>query len=256
MGEAMRLEGRTILITGGTSGIGFELARRLLARKNTVLVTGRNEKRLSETATKLPGVKTFRCDVSEKADIAALFQRITGEFPALDILVNNAGIMRDVKITHDRSLDDVVEEIAIDLNGPIRMIQTFLPHLLEQQESAIVNVTSGLAFVPMPMSPIYSAAKAGLRAYTRSLRVQLAKSKVKVIEVAPPAADSDLYRRLAGDAPQSIKPMPVAVLADKIIAGLAAGEEEIAPGLAKALRLLGRLAPGFALKQMAKASGY
>lgn len=250
----MKLTGRTILITGGSSGIGFELARRLLDRANVVIVTGRDEEKLNEAKHQLVGVHTFRCDVAVEADIASLHEFTIHKFPALDVIINNAGIMREVELTQERPLDDVVREVDINLSGPIRMVQVFLPQLLAQPEAAIINVTSGLAFVPLPSAPVYSAAKAGLRAYTRSLRVQLANSNVRVIELAPPATDSDLYKKLAGDEPQSIKPMPLATLADKAIAGFVAGQLEIAPGLAKALRLMSRLAPGFALKQLAKAT--
>lgn len=252
----MILKGRTVLITGGTSGIGFEMARRLLALDNVVVVTGRSEARLEAAKQRLIGLHTIQCDVSIEADIQDLYDAVMSRFPKLDIIINNAGVMRDIKLTQEHSLNDLVQELDINLTGPIWIIQTFLPHLLKQADAAIINVTSGLAFVPMPLSPIYSAAKAGLRAYTRSLRVQLSKSQIRVIELAPPAADSDLYKRLADDGPQSIKPMPVDVLVDKAINAIKAGRLEIVPGMAKALLLLSRIAPVFALKQLSKASGY
>ncbi len=124
----MKLHQRTILITGGTSGIGFELARQLLARGNTVIVTGRNVQRLAEAQTQLPGVHGIVSDVSDPVAIVALHADVTARFPSLDVLVNNAGIMRNLDLTQPRSLEDVTSEIDINLRGPMQMVQQFLPH--------------------------------------------------------------------------------------------------------------------------------
>jgi Short-chain dehydrogenase involved in D-alanine esterification of lipoteichoic acid and wall teichoic acid (D-alanine transfer protein) len=169
----MRLSGRTILITGGSSGIGLELAGQLIEKGNTVIVTGRNAQALETARAHLPGLETLRSDVSEAADITALHDTVASRFPGLDTLVNNAGIMRILKLDEDRALDDLTAEIDINLNGTMRMVQQFLPLLRRQKDGLIVNVSSGLAFVPFPISPAYSAAKAGVHAYTRCLRVQL-----------------------------------------------------------------------------------
>jgi len=252
----MKVTGRTVLVTGGTSGIGLELARRFLAKGNVVIVTGRNEDKLAAAERELPGVHAIRCDVGDPADIARLHERVMREFPTLDIIVNNAGIMRNIKLREERSLDDIAREVDIDLSGPIRMVQQFLPHLLGRPEATIVNVTSGLAFVPFPAAPIYSAAKAGFHAYTRALRVQLANSDVRVIELAPPGTDTGLFRDEFSQEMNGAKPMALGTLADKAIAGIEAGRSDIRPGLSTALKLLSRIAPDFALRQLAKASGY
>lgn len=250
----MKLSGRTVLVTGGTSGIGMELARRLLEGGNVVIITGRDEAKLRAAETEVQGVHAIRCDVGNPAEIAELHDRVVRDFPMLDTLVNNAGVMRNIKLAAKRSLEDVGREIDIDLHGPIRMVQQFLPHLLTHSDAAIVNVTSGLAFLPFPAAPIYSAAKAGLRAYTRALRIQLEGTSVRVIEVAPPATGTRLFHEEFAEETKSMKPMPVGTLADKVMAGIAAGKTEIRPGLSNALKLISRVAPELALRQIAKMS--
>ncbi|MBX8511370.1 SDR family NAD(P)-dependent oxidoreductase [Pseudomonas cichorii] len=252
----MNLSGKTILITGGTSGIGLELARRFLAMGNTVIVTGRDAERIRSVQRTLPGVHAIRSDVSQPSDIVKLHEHLMQEYPTLDVLVNNAGIMRNIKLHDVRSLEDIAEEIEIDLNGPIRMVQQFLPHLLSRPEAMIVNVTSGLAFVPFPASPVYSAAKAGLRAYTRALRVQVKGSSLRVVEIAPPGTDTPLLHNIHDGIDAKGPPaMPLDKLADEAIAGIAAGKTEIQPGMSRMLYVLSRLAPEFGLKQLTKASG-
>jgi uncharacterized oxidoreductase len=134
------------------------------------------------------------------------------------------------------------------------MVQQFLPQLLAQNDAAIVNVTSGLAFVPFPVAPIYSAAKAGLHAYTRVLRVQLQKTSVRVIELAPPGTDTHLFHGEFQQETKGMKPMPLATLADKAIAGIVADKSEIRPGLSNVLKVMSRVAPEFGLRQLAKAT--
>ena len=158
----MKLTGRTVLITGGSSGIGQELAKQLLQRGNTVIVTGRNPERLDATARALPGVQVLTSDVSNPEDIVRLYESVTRRFPALDTLVNNAGIMRNLNLNLPRDLHDICREIEINLCGPIRMVQQFLPHLQSRPNALIVNVSSGLAFVPLPIAPIYCATKAAM----------------------------------------------------------------------------------------------
>ena len=166
----MKLKGRTILITGGASGIGFELARQLLQQGNTVLITGRDQAKLNEAKLQLTGVHVFRSDAGKPDEIEALRKQVIAEFPACDTLFNNAGIMRNINLNQPRALGDLTREIDINLNGPIQMVQEFLPHLKSRKDALIVNISSGLAFIPFPLSPIYSAAKAGVRAYTRCSR--------------------------------------------------------------------------------------
>ncbi|HTI93939.1 MAG TPA: SDR family NAD(P)-dependent oxidoreductase, partial [Puia sp.] len=207
----MELRNNTILITGGTSGFGLEFAAQLQKLGNTILITGRNQSRLDETKKLLPGIHTFQSDVSDPQAIEALYRQVTQQFPDLNILINNAGEMRRI-ILQDAAattvtaasaattgLSDITREIDINLSGPIRMIQQFLPHLRKKASAAIVNVTSGLALVPLPLAPVYGATKSGLRSYTQSLRAQLKHTPVKVFELVAPGARTPLNDKFAGD---------------------------------------------------------
>ena len=248
----MKLSQRTILITGGTSGIGLELAKQLLARGNTVVVTGRDQEKLDAARRAVPGVHTVQSDVSDPAAITALHTRVVAEFPALDTLVNNAGIMRNLSLHQNRDLADVTREIETNLCGPVRMVQQFLPHLKTRSGALIVNVSSGLAFVPMLAAPVYSATKAALHSFSQSLRGQLADTGVTVVELAPPGVETPLFRTEFEAETKGQKAMPVSELAQKAIAGIEAGKLEVRPGQSNMLKLLSRLAPDFAFKTLTR----
>jgi uncharacterized oxidoreductase len=251
----MNMSGNTILITGGSSGIGLELARQLCAQ-NTVIITGRNQEKLDAATAALGGIHTYRSDASEPKDIESLHSAVTKEFPSLNVLINNAGIMRKINLRDGvADLADINREIEINLSGPIRMVKQFLPHLERQQSAAIVNVTSGLAFVPFPISPLYSAAKAGLHAFTQALRIQMRNSAVSVFELAPPGTETPLFR---GDFDVtdlgSVKGMEVARLSRLAIQAMSKDKLEIRPGQSNILKLLSRVAPQLALNLLAKAN--
>jgi len=248
----MNLRNRTVLITGGTSGIGLELAKQLQERGNTVIVTGRDQQKLDATKRLLPGVHTFKSDVSDPTAIVALHDSVLVQFPALDTLINNAGIMRNLNLNLSRNLQDVTREIDINLSGPVRMIQQFLPHLKACKSALVVNVSSGLAFIPMPISPVYCATKAAFHSYTQSLRAQLGGTGVRVIELAPPGVETPLFRGEFAQEMKGQKAMDVKVLASKAIAGIEAGELEIRPGLSNVLKIMSRIAPQLVFNQMAK----
>ena len=248
----MKLRGKTVLITGGTSGIGQEMARQLLDRDNTVIITGRNPEKLAATARDLPGVHTAQSDVNNTLSIVELHKDVLTRFPALDALVNNAGIMRNLNLEQNRSLDDVTREIDTNLSGPVRMIQQFLPHLTTSRDSLIVNVSSGLAFVPMAISPVYCATKAAMHSFTQSLRAQLAGTGVTVVELAPPGVDTPLFRGEFEEEMKGRKAMDVAVLVRRAIEGIEAGRLEIRPGISNVLKAMSRIAPDFMFKQMVK----
>jgi uncharacterized oxidoreductase len=186
----VQLSGNTILMTGGTSGIGLELATRLVALDNTVIVTGRSRSKLDAAREKLSTIHAIQSDVGDPAAIVALCDNVTKRFPALNILINNAGIMRKTNLHASASdLKDLTREIEINLDGPIRMTAQFLPQLKAQNRAAIVNVSSGLAFVPLAISPIYCAAKAAIHSFTQSLRLQLKHTNIAVFELAPPITE-------------------------------------------------------------------
>ena len=187
----MKTSGNTILVTGGGSGIGREMARWWHAHGNTVIVAGRNAANLEETTGGAEGFHAMTFDASDAADIVRFAAEVVTRFPALNVLVNNAGVMRYEDVTTARDLADAEDTIATNLLGPIRLIDALVDHLKLQDGAAIINVTSGLAFVPMPKTATYSATKAALHSYTVSLRAKLAGS-VEVIEIAPPAVRTEL----------------------------------------------------------------
>jgi uncharacterized oxidoreductase len=248
----MKLHDRTILITGGTSGIGLELASQLVKRKNTVIVTGRALAALDAARNKVPGLQTVQSDVSDPGAVVSLYKQVVAQFPRLDVLVNNAGIMRKINLhAFGTDLEDITQEVNINLSGPIRMVMQFLSHLKTQPEAAIVNVSSGLAFNPSPIAPIYGATKAAVHSFTQSLRVQLKNTKIKVFELAPPPVDTPLNYKFVEEL-KGARLMNVEKLVDTAIAGIEKDRLEIRPGLANVLMIMSRLAPGFMLKQLSK----
>jgi uncharacterized oxidoreductase len=182
----MKTSGNTILVTGGGTGIGRALAHAWHDAGNVVIVTGRTLASLEETVAGREGLHAMVLDVTDPAAIAAFAAQVVARFPALNVLVNNAGIMRYEEIGTARDLGDAQAMITTNLLGPIRMTDALVDHLAGQADAAIVNVSSGLAFVPLVIAPTYNATKAALHSYTQSLRVALA-GKVEVIELAPPA---------------------------------------------------------------------
>lgn len=245
----MRLTGNTILITGGTSGIGYELAVQLSGLGNTVIITGRDQSKLDNIRREHPDLIALQSDVSDPVAIAQLQNRVTREYPKLNMLVNNAGVMRKINL-QDRGadLEDLSREIDINLTGPVRMVKQFLPHLRAQPASAIVNVSSGIAFVPFPISPIYSATKAGVHAFTKALRVQLKNTNIRVFELAPPSTQTALQDAFSATDVKASANMAVKVLAKKAIEGLRRDRLEIRPGTSNVLNWMSRIAPTFALK--------
>ena len=249
----MKLTGHTVLITGGTSGIGLELAHQLDAMGNTVIVTGRDAGRLAAMGQAHPKIHAVESDVSDPSAIVALHTMVLQRFPALNILINNAGIMRRLNLhaLADEDVTNVTREVSINLLGPIQMIQIFLPHLKAQKVAAIVNVSSALAFAPYPLSPVYAASKAALHSYTQSLRVQMAGTRLRVIELAPPAIATPLNDVFSKQEVDPRMLMDAAKLVRAAIAGIERGSLEITPGLSALLRFLGRWAPGL-IQQMFK----
>ena len=248
----MELKNNTILITGGASGLGLEFAKQLLELGNTVIVTGRDAKKLEQVKSKYPKINTLQSDVSDSKAIEALYSTVVSHFPRLNILVNNAGEMRRINLNDEaNNVYNIAQEIEINLSGPVRMIQQFLPQLKKQKTAAIINVTSGLALIPFPISPVYGATKSGLRSYTKSLRVQLKKTSVKVFELLPPGAKTSLNDKFKSDVnPKSL--MDVDKLIAVAIRGLRKDKYEIYPGNAAVIKVMSRLAPNLIFSQMAK----
>jgi len=250
----MKMTGNTILITGGTSGIGLELATQLSKRNNTVIVTGRNPATLSEIRKSLPSIHTYQSDVSDPTAIPLLYQNVTQDFPTLNVVINNAGIMRMLSLSGKNGLQDIGQEIEINMLGPVRIVEQFLPYLKTKQDAAIVNVSSGLAFIPLATAPVYCATKAGIHSYTQSLRVQLQGTSVKVFELAPPPTSTPLMDNFGSDTfnGSSQGVMKVDKMVSVAIKGLESDTYEIRPGVSNVLKLMSRLAPHFMLGQLSK----
>lgn len=188
----MKVSGNTILVTGGTSGIGLGLAQRFHAAGNRVIIAGRREELLSSITAEHPGMASVVLDVTDPASIADCFRAVTTQHAALNVLINNAGIMLPEDLTDPAHLEVAEDTVATNLLGPIRLLNAFVPFLLQRPAAAVMNVSSGLGFVPLPATPTYSATKAAIHAFTQSLRVQLAGADVQVLELVPPAVRTDL----------------------------------------------------------------
>jgi len=183
----MKLSGNTILITGGGSGIGRGLAEAFHALGNQVVIAGRRAQALVETTAANPGMKSLTLDVEDPAAIRAFAARVAAEYPTLNVLFNNAGIMRAEKLLAQQDdLEDAEAIVATNLLGPIRLTAALLPLLRKQAHSTILNVSSGLAFVPLALTPTYCATKAAIHSYTLCLRQQLRGTTTEVLELIPP----------------------------------------------------------------------
>ena len=188
----MKISGNTILITGGGSGIGRGLAEQFLAKGNEVIIAGRREEVLEKTAAANPGMKYLTLDIEDPAAIQAFGEKVAAEYPALNVLINNAGIMRPENVLGEQNLADAEAIVTTNLLGPIRLTAALWPLLRKQKDSAVINVSSGLAFVPLAMTPTYCATKAAIHSYTCSLRYQLKDTTTEVLEIIPPYVQTDL----------------------------------------------------------------
>jgi len=248
----MNLTGRTILITGGSSGIGLAFALKFAELGNEVIVTGRRQTVLDEVKAKHPKLHTIQSDAADLAQIAALAARMKSDFPKLDVLMNNAGVMLHKNLTAPATNPaGLMAETNINVGGVIWTTSAFID-ILTANKGTVINTSSALAFVPMPSAPIYSASKAAIHSYTQSLRFQLEKTGVEVIELMPPAVKTDLAADIAeGDV---FALMTTDDLVKQSFAYLKAGALEIRPGQARLLAFMRRLAPDFINGKVWKAS--
>ena len=195
----MKTTNNTVLISGGSAGIGLEIAKLFSANGNKVIITGRDKNRLDKALAILPGVTGIVSDISKKEDTEALVERLKVDFPELNIVINNAGraILYDIT-TSDNAFENAEDEMLTNFLSVIRLNEKLLPLLKEKDDAAIVNVSSIVAFVPGSLIT-YSASKAALHSYTQSLRIALARtSKVKVYELMPPLVDTEFSAIING----------------------------------------------------------
>ena len=236
----MKLSGKTALVTGGTDGIGRQIARQLRGKGASVIVSGRDPGRLAEARAE--GFETVGADLSTPAGVDALVAAMDGR--PLDILVNNAGMGATYQVGDEIIVEGVEPCLFLNLQAPIQLITRLLPGLRERPEAMIVNVTSGLAIAPRASGPIYCATKAGLRSFTMALRAQLAKTRVHVLEVLPPVVET---RMTEGNRHRK---MPASACARQIIAAMERDRDEANVGMTKMLRLVESVSPALARRIM------
>lgn len=189
----MKTGGNTVLITGGASGIGYALAEFFLEAGSEVIITGRRKDKLAEARKNHPELNMMACDISLEDERTDLIEWIASDFKSLNILVNNAGIQQDLDFTANVSdFHSVESEININLTAAIIMSGLCIPLIRDKEDAAIINVSSGLGFIPSARAPVYSATKAGIHAFSMALRYQLMKTGIKVFEIVPPYVDTEL----------------------------------------------------------------
>jgi len=233
----LNIDRNIVLITGGATGIGLALAEKFVGAGSEVIVCGRRKSRLQKAKHKLPAIHIRQCDVSVESERQDLLHWAITHFPHINMLVNNAGIQRQIDFASPAASRPTLakdDEVNINLSAPIRLCALFTPKLMKRQKAAIINISSGLAFVPIATMPIYCATKAAIHSFTISLRHQLKDTPIRVFEAAPPTTDTELDRDFAGEqeAYRGISPKEVAAA---IIEGIKADKEEITIGEAQEL---------------------
>jgi uncharacterized oxidoreductase len=239
----MKTSGNVVLITGGATGIGVALAEELINAGNEVIIYGRRESKLSEAKQKLPSIHTMACDLSKREGRETLYKHMESKFPDTNILVNNAGIQRIIDFKKGREeLLKEDDEILINLVAPIELSAYFIPSFMKKDNSAIINISSGLGFIPIVLFPVYCATKAAMHSFSTTLRHQLRNTSVKVFEIIPPTTDTELDKgmRAKRGAPKGITVQEVAKASLKAIAQ---DEFESAIGEAQNLRTASRNNP-------------
>ncbi len=209
----MKMSGNTILITGGGTGIGRALAESFHAAGNQVIIAGRRQQALDATSAANPGMKSLVLDIENPASIRSSADQLLKDFPSLNAVIHNAGIMRPENL-RECAVDNAEAMITTNLLGPIRLTAALLPHLLKQPNATIMTVSSGLAFLPLSITPTYCATKAAIHSYTESLRYQLKDTQVQVIELIPPYVQTEL---MGSHQAQDPRAMPLAEFISEVM---------------------------------------
>jgi uncharacterized oxidoreductase len=240
----MRKSGNTILITGGAIGIGLALAEAFLRKGNEVIICGRRKDKLDQAKDKFSQLQTIKCDVADPEDRKRLYNLVVRNHKDFNILINNAGIQKEIDFKKGTTdLQGGENEININLQAPVHLSALFVPHLMAQKEAAIVNISSGLAFIPIAIMPVYCATKAAMHSFSLSLRYQLRDTSIKVFEIIPPTTDTELdrgARQKRGQTDRGIKPE---IVAEATIKAMDKDDFEVAVGQAQFLRTSSRKEP-------------
>jgi uncharacterized oxidoreductase len=229
----MKITGNTIFVTGGGSGIGRALAEALHAVGNQVIISGRRQGHLDDVTSANSGMKSKVLNVEDPASISQVAQELIAEYPQLNVLINNAGIMKMDHADGVMEEDVLVSTVTTNLMGPVRMTSALMEQLKSQPAAAVIHVTSGLAFVPMAMTAVYSATKAALHSYAMSQRFKLRDTNVEVLELAPPYVQTELMGNQQATDPRA---MPLKDFIDETMEKLATSHSEILVDRVKMLR--------------------
>lgn len=241
----MKTQNNTILITGGSTGIGFGLARKFSVLGNKVIITGRIEEKLKQATENLKDVSYIKCDQSKQSDLDDLLLKIQNDFPEVNVLINNAGVQYNYSLLEEAPPFDRIEnEINTNLQGVIKLSSMFIPLLADKKESAIVNVSSALAFVPKQSAPVYCATKAGVHSFTQVLRYQLEEINIKVFELIPSLVETEMTKGRGKDK------ITVDVLVEEFVSSFAKNVYEVNIGKVKMLRTFYRIIPDIISKKM------
>jgi uncharacterized oxidoreductase len=242
----MRLEGKRILVTGGSSGIGLELARRL-SGGNQVVIGGRDMEKLDQARAETPALRTLRLDVKSEDEARRAIDWTTSELGGLDLLVNNAGLLRGYALSSPEAEANALEDVQVNIVGAVRMTRLALPPLEASDDGAVMVTSSAVALAAVPGFTVYAATKAAVHSFARSLRAELSPRGIRVIEVLPPVVDTGPMSGV--DVPK----MPPAAVADAIVAGVQRDREEIRIGRIRQLAVLARFMPGVADRLVTRA---
>lgn len=242
----MILKNNTVLITGGSSGIGLQLSKALIQKGNNVIICGKSEEKLQNAKESEPALITYQCDISDSKECTKFADWIKENHPQVNILVNNAAIVNKIDfLKEEKSIEMAEQEYRTNLIAPIRLIKYLFDTINSNEFPAIVNVTTGLIYAPRAIYPFYNSAKSALHSFTQTLRLNLKKERTQIIEVMFPAVDTPWHK---GNPPKIAIPVENAV--NEMLKGLEKGKLEIRIKGANFLYLMSRLAPNFALKKV------
>ena len=240
----MKTQGNTVLITGGATGIGFSLAEAFVKAGNEVVICGRREAKLREAKSKLPQVHVTVCDLSKEDKRRSLYEWVSSNFNEVNTLVNNAGIQRMIDLKKGiNELSAGGDEIEVNLKACVHLSALFIPSFLKKKEAVIINVSSGLCFVPIAIMPVYCATKAAIHSFTQSLRHQLRDTSIRVFEVIPPTVDTELDKGARAQRGQEDRGIPPIEVAKATMKALESNQYEVLVGTAENLRMGARTNP-------------